>query len=186
MFTISKARNRKGFTLIELMIVIAIIIILAAIAIPNYLKMTQRARKARVASDFETLATALEAYATDWGFYPTDANAGAVADTNSTIYKELTGQGATTNASGNTTATGEAGGIEYIKPETLQSMHSPFNATEEYYYASSPSGTHWVLEVQYNNPKTDVLYRTDSITQLTQTTGKASGVTIDDNGTVTP
>jgi type II secretory pathway pseudopilin PulG len=44
------------------MIVIAIIIILAAIAIPNYLRMTDRARRSRVAGDFASIATALEAY----------------------------------------------------------------------------------------------------------------------------
>src|SRR5664280_778412 len=66
----SGTKGRKGFTLIELMVVIAIIIILAAIAIPNYLTMTKRAKKSRVASDFAALSTALETFRTDWNVYP--------------------------------------------------------------------------------------------------------------------
>ncbi len=171
MWTISKARNRKGFTLIELMIVIAIIIILAAIAIPNYLKMTERAKKARVASDFESLATALESYRTDWGSYPVASTAVKVNDSTAVLYQELTGTGTSstaTNVSTNTTATGEKGGIEYIKPATLDSMVNPFFPTDSYYYGSS-DGTAWVLYCGYKGTVgsyTDYLYRTDSTTQL--------------------
>ncbi len=64
---------RRGFTLIELLIVVAIIAILAAIAVPNFLEAQTRSKLSRVASDMRTLATALEAYATDNnGRYPRD------------------------------------------------------------------------------------------------------------------
>jgi prepilin-type N-terminal cleavage/methylation domain-containing protein len=146
--------KRKGFTLIELMVVIAIIIILAAIAIPNYLKMTERAKKSRVAADFGALALALESYKTDWGTYPvmTSTKFGRATDTSaaaltSEFGKEIGGQNtgtataslpnATTPTSGsgsNTTATGEKAPIEYMKPGTLVSMANPFNPTWDYYY----------------------------------------------------
>ena len=173
-------KKRKGFTLIELMIVIAIIIILAAIAIPNYLKMTDRARRSRVAGDFTALATANEAYLVDWGYYPmgtaiTDGEFGRTVNSEGPKYMaEITGVGGKHNVPSATTLTGEAGGIEYIKAGTVAAMYNPFIPTgtdSGYYYSCDANGTHWVLyAIRKEGNTTYYLYRTDMITDLTETT----------------
>lgn len=64
-------RRRSGaFTLIELLIVVAIIAILAVIALPNFLEAQTRSKVARVKSDMRALDTALNTYAVDWNRYP--------------------------------------------------------------------------------------------------------------------
>ena len=60
-------------SLIELLIVVAIIGIIVAIAIPNLLNAIQRAKQRRTMGDMRTTATAIEAYAVDMNRYPPSA-----------------------------------------------------------------------------------------------------------------
>jgi prepilin-type N-terminal cleavage/methylation domain-containing protein len=60
-------REEKAFTLIELLIVVAIIGILAAIAVPNFLNAQIRAKIARVQSDQNAYSTAMDMYQLDNG-----------------------------------------------------------------------------------------------------------------------
>ncbi|MDD4278659.1 prepilin-type N-terminal cleavage/methylation domain-containing protein [Candidatus Sumerlaeota bacterium] len=74
---------KKAFTLIELLIVVAIIAILAAIAVPNFLEAQTRSKVSRAKSDMRTLATGIESFMVDRNTYPAyqrQGITGAVAD----------------------------------------------------------------------------------------------------------
>src|SRR5271170_5954809 len=68
-------KNRGGFTLVEIMIVVAIIALLAAIAVPNFLRARKRSQATRCLEDLRILGNAVDQYAIETnrttGFNPT-------------------------------------------------------------------------------------------------------------------
>src|SRR3712207_6804699 len=71
-----QTNNRKGFSLIELLIVLVIIGILAAIAIPKFANTKEKAYVASMKSDLRNLVTAQEAYFSDRTSYTTTTGLG--------------------------------------------------------------------------------------------------------------
>jgi general secretion pathway protein G len=83
-----KAKKGKGFTLVELLVVVAILAILAAALLPKFLGYTDKAREAQTMADLSTMKSVVEIYAADVGAgkYP-------AVDGDDGIGKVLTGAG---------------------------------------------------------------------------------------------
>lgn len=82
--------RHKGFTLIELMVTVAIVGIIAAVAYPAYLKSAQKGRRGDAKSALTQYAQALERCYTEFGNYQS---------INCPVYSKLTGVGYTSTAS---------------------------------------------------------------------------------------
>jgi len=83
-------KRHEGFTLVEIMIVVAIIALLAAIAVPNFLRARKRSQATRILEDLRLLDSAMDQYAIDTsktsGFNPTFADIQNYLKKDTTLY----------------------------------------------------------------------------------------------------
>jgi general secretion pathway protein G len=70
LFKTHTRKNQKGFTLIEIMVVVVILGILASIVVPKIISRPEQAKVVKAKQDVQAIESALELYKLDNGFYP--------------------------------------------------------------------------------------------------------------------
>jgi len=70
--------KKSAFTLVEIMVVVAIISLLAALAVPMFKKIKVSSENARLASDLRTFANLMDIFITETGAYPEDSSSGVI------------------------------------------------------------------------------------------------------------
>jgi len=90
-----KNKRKKGFSLVELLVVISIIAILTAILMPNLMGARERARDAKRKQDLDAIKTALRLFYNDVQNYPIAATSQALGDTLASYLPNAAGVGFT-------------------------------------------------------------------------------------------
>jgi prepilin-type N-terminal cleavage/methylation domain-containing protein len=148
----SRITNEQGFTLIELLVVIAIIAALLGLAFPVFQGVLDRAKKVQAKNDVTQIVTAVNAFYTEYGRYPTTATTDATA---------TYGPGGSTTENGGlfgelraTTIVLNTRRIVFISPPDAKNQTNPRSgiktSTGGYY---DPWGSEYAvaLDADYNN-----------------------------------
>jgi len=70
MFSRNESKRRSGFTLVELLVVIVVLAVLAAIVLPKFMNSSARSKESSLRSDLKLLRSAVNAFNADTGKYP--------------------------------------------------------------------------------------------------------------------
>lgn len=123
----------KSFTLVELVITIGVITILAGVATPQIIGYVNRSKIARVQMELTSLRSALQAYNSDWGEYPSSLKA-----LRGTEVEER-------NSVGNVSQTGLEGPIDYIEKDLPVDIFWTDAVNKNYKYKVNDAKTSFVL-----------------------------------------
>src|SRR3984957_20134864 len=140
-----RTNKQKGFSLIELLIVVAIILIIAAIAIPNLLRSKMAANEASAVGSLRTLNTAAVTFSTSYGGYPPTLGAllppasGQASSTAADLVDSVLGGGtksgyAFTWTAGNSDANGN------YQTYTISAAPTSLGTTGQRYFFTNQSG----------------------------------------------
>ena len=72
----ARCRRQRGFTLVEIMVVVVIISLLAAISVPSFQRVQRKTKVATIVNDFRVFAAAFDTYAQETGTWPAESAAG--------------------------------------------------------------------------------------------------------------
>jgi prepilin-type N-terminal cleavage/methylation domain-containing protein len=134
--------REEGFSLIELLIVVAIILIIAAISIPNLLRSRMAANEASAVGSLRTINTACITYSTTYGGFPSSLSnmgtSGAATSTSADLIDNVLASGAKSGYSFSYTPGTAAGGVISVYSITA----SPIAAgqTGQRYFFTDHSG----------------------------------------------
>lgn len=118
-------RTSKAFTLIELLFVVAIIAVLAAIAVPNFLEAQTRSKIARARADMQVIKVGLGRYQSDHGAYPSN-HPDVLPYLEAALQNTVMAEGVTTEPEGSPI------------PWYSQNLPSPNNANNQYAWHDYP------------------------------------------------
>ena len=138
----NRKRNQKGFSLIELLIVVAIILIIAAIAIPNLLQARATANEASAVASLRTINTAMITYNSSYptvGFAPTltalgGTNCAPPDETSACMIDTLLAAGTKNGYTFNSTGIGSAPAGQYF------AVGSPMSGSGNRSFCSTEDG----------------------------------------------
>jgi type II secretion system protein G len=160
---IKNLKKQKGFTLIELMVVIVIIGILVAIALPNFIGAQDRAKISSVKANMHTVQTMLETYGVDWGgTYPTTVGTtttgmiGESLTASNPYYKDFANPFTSTSMGSNTTVANGTIGNSVIDQNTAALIATAIGNAGKVGYDASGGNTKYYI---YGNDKVGAILK---------------------------